>query len=159
MRLLRITMAFMLASGVIFASFVYWQGSRPMGEISSATGVSNELQEISYWEYLKDRLDANSRSPANCRRSRLIFLTIAVPVYPIAYTYVALYPDSILSSHVQPDPRIPQRITWQKAPLTWWNLVKEFTWMAFTQPLMNYRPAVGQKVGIDRTCTLPVINP
>jgi hypothetical protein len=35
MRLLRITMAFMLASGVAFASFLYWQGSRPMGEISS----------------------------------------------------------------------------------------------------------------------------
>ena len=103
-----------------------------------------------------DRLEASWQTPPNCHRTRLIYMAIALPAYPALYTYVALFPESSLARHIQPSELIPQQIQWRQAPETWWRLVEEVSVLAFTQPQWNFTPAVGQRVGVDRECTLPV---
>jgi hypothetical protein len=49
---------------------------------------------------------------------------------------------------------IPDPITWQQVPGTWWWLVKEISWLVLTEPQLDFRPAVGQKVGVDRKCEI-----
>jgi hypothetical protein len=67
-----------------------------------------------------------------------------------------LYPESSLARHVQPSPLIPQQITWQEVPETWFRLVKEVSWLVFSEPLWDYTPAVGQRVRVDEGCVLAV---
>jgi hypothetical protein len=63
---------------------------------------------------------------------------------------------SHLARHVQPSELIPQPIHWRQAPDTWWRLVEEISILAFTTPQWDYTPAVGQRVGVDRECALPI---
>ena len=158
----------LLVAIIAFAGFVFVKGSQPMGMLDVDPGgetsvpsssLRTGLSDLNYWEFMADRLAASRATPANCHRARLIFLTIALPVYPAVYTYVALYPESSLAHHVQPNPLIPNPISWSEAPETWWQLVKEISWLAFTQPQMDYTPAVGQRVGVDQNCILPPAQP
>ncbi len=66
-----------------------------------------------------------------------------------------LFPESSLATHIQPSPLIPEPISWKEAPETWWQLVKEISWLAFTEPQWDYTPAIGQRVRVDRACILP----
>ena len=99
-------------------------------------------------------MEASRHTPAVCHRTRLIYLAIALPAYPVLYTYVALYPESSLARHVQPGSLIPQPIQWEQAPETWWRLVEEISILAFTTPQWDFTVAVGQRVEVDRECTL-----
>ena len=150
-----------LVSVFTFASFVFIKGAQPIGPIGNnkqslpSTGSTATLPQMNYWQYMANRLAASQKTPAVCQQTRLIYLAIALPLYPALYTYVALYPKSSIARHVQPSPLIPKRITWLQVPATWWKLVKAISMLAFTQSQWNYTPAIGQRVGIDQRCILP----
>jgi hypothetical protein len=155
----RLNLALMLVLIIALVGFVLVKGSQPMGEVGAdPNGESTVLSDVNYWEFMSGRLAASSETPTNCHRTRLIYLTIALPVYPAVYTYIALYPESSLARQAQPSPLIPDPISWQEAPETWWRLVKEISWLAFTEPQWDYTPAVGQRVNIDSSCTLPLVR-
>jgi hypothetical protein len=84
----------------------------------------------------------------------LVGLTIMLPVYPALYTTFAPYPASILARQAQPSPLIPDPIPWSHAPDTWWWLVKEISWLVLTEPQLDFKPGLGQKVEVDRRCEL-----
>jgi hypothetical protein len=152
----RLILALMLVLIIAFAGFVLVKGSQPMGEVGAdPNDESAVLSEVNYWEFMANRLAASRETPINCHRTRLIYLTIALPMYPAVYIYVALYPESSLARHTQPSPLIPDPISWGEAPETWWRLVKEISWLAFTEPQWDYTPAVGQRVEVDQSCILP----
>jgi hypothetical protein len=163
----RSILVIIMISVIIFACYMLVEGAQPMvyggkdkqGQpIILSTGSTAALQHMSYWDYMADRLAASKNTPSVCQQTRVIYLAIALPLYPALYTYVALYPKSAIARHIQPSPLIPKQITWIQAPATWWNLVKEISILAFTQPQWNYTPAVGQRVQIDRRCVLPIIK-
>jgi hypothetical protein len=56
---------------------------------------------------------------------------IAVPVYPVLYTYVGMFPDSFLARHTQPHPAIPKNVRVVNAPNTWWSQVETVSWDAW----------------------------
>ena len=154
-RLVRVLLAVTLFSLIAGCALIAWAGSRPMngsGSNSSAIG----LDGASYWQFMARNLEASRQTPANCHRTRLIYLAIALPAYPAIYTYVALYPESSLARHVQPSALVPQRIQWRQAPETWWRLVEEISILAFTHPQWDYTPVVGRRVEFDRKCTIPM---
>jgi hypothetical protein len=156
-RILKTLPAFSLQFSVsVILVFVVWQGSRPLST-SGAIPAESAFSDLSYWQYLGDRLRANAATPPECRNTRLVFLAIAVPLYPAIYTLAGLYPESGLARHVAPDPRRPARVAWRQAPETWWRLVVEFTWMAFTQPQWDFSPGMGERVRADYRCILPPI--
>jgi hypothetical protein len=90
-------------------------------------------------------------------KQTLIFTSWAImlQVYPVLYTAFALYPESTLARQAQHSPLIPEPITWCQAPETWWWLVKEISWLVFTEPQLNFKPEVGEKVGVDIRCDMP----
>lgn len=153
-RLARTILAVTLISLIAGCAMIAWAGSRPMGSIGSDSSAAG-LDSASYWQYMADRLKVSRQTPTICHRTRLIYLAIALPLYPALYTYVALYPESSLARHVQPSELIPQQIQWRQAPETWWRLVEEISILAFNQPQWDYTAVVGQRVGVDRECTLP----
>jgi hypothetical protein len=160
----RSIVAIISVSVFTFAGFIYIEGALPMGSSGNnqqglpSTGSTAPLSQISYWQYMADQLIASQKTPSICQQTRLIYLAIALPLYPALYTYVALYPKSAIAQHLQPSQLIPKQITWIQAPATWWNLVKEISILAFTQPQWNYTSAVGQRVQIDRRCVLPLVK-
>jgi hypothetical protein len=152
----RMMLVFIIIIAITITGFVIVKGTQPMGTIGAdPSGDSNVLGDMNYWEYMANRLQASSETPANCHRTRLVYLSIALPVYPVIYTYVALFPDSSLATHTQPNPLIPEQISWKEVPDTWWQLVKEVSWLAFTEPQWDYKPMVGDRVKMDLTCSIP----
>lgn len=155
----RLIFVSMLVVIIAFIGYVLVKGSQPMGVVGAdPNGESTVLSELNYWEFMANRLAVSSETSVNCHRTRLIYLAIALPVYPAVYTYVAIFPDSNLAHHTQPSPLIPDPISWKEAPETWWKLVKEISWMAFTEPQWDYTPEVGQKLRIDQHCVLPLLK-
>ena len=153
--LLRLGLIAVVLVGLAFAGFVAYRGSQPVGAVGAdPAGQQADLGDLSYWEFMSSRLEASRETRANCHRTRLIALAIGLPLYPALYTYLGLYPESSLARHVQPSPLIPEQITWQEVPETWFRLVQEVSWLVFTQPLWDYTPAPGQRVGVDEGCTL-----
>lgn len=154
----RMMLVLIIVIAITITGFVIVKGSQPIGRVGTdPNGNSGVLGDMNYWEYMANRLQASSDTPANCHRTRLVYLAIALPVYPVVYTYVAMFPESSLATHIQPSPLIPELTTWRDMPETWWQLVKEVSWLAFTEPQRNYIPAVGEKVNYDKQCTLPAI--
>lgn len=149
--LVRLTLALLIVTTLTLAGYVAVRSSQPI-DLDSAGALS--LETPNYWQYMADRLDASRQTPTNCHRTRLIYLAIALPMYPALYTYVALYPESSLAYHTQPSPLVPEPITWRQAPETWWQLVEQISVLAFTQPQWDYTPAVGQRVNIDEGCLI-----
>ena len=155
----RLVLVMLLVAIVAFAGFVFVKASQPMGVVGvDPRGAIADLGAMNYWNFMAHQLAVSRETSSNCHHTRLIYLTIVLPVYPVVYTYVALYPESNLARHTQPNPLIPKPITWQQAPETWWRLVKEISWLAFTQPQWDYTPAVGERVGVDWSCILPPID-
>ena len=156
----RLVLVMLLVAIVAFPGFVFVKGSQPMGAVGvDPRGAIADLGARNYWNFMAHQLAASRETSSNCHRTRLIYLTIALPVYPAVYTYVAMYPESNLARHTQPSPLIPNPISWQQAPETWWRLVKEISWLAFMQPQWDYTPAIGQRVQVDNSCTLPSFQP
>lgn len=152
----RMILVLIIVIAITITGFLIVKGSQPMGMVGAdPNGDIVVLGDMNYWEYMANRLQASSETPANCHRTRLVYLAIALPVYPAIYTYVALFPESSFANHIQPNTLIPKPISWREAPETWWQLVKEVSWSAFTEPQWDYTPAVGQKVRVDRACILP----
>ena len=150
--LVRLVLTLLIVATLTLAGYVAVRSSQPVG-LDSVTTTSQS--EMNYWHYMADRLDASRQTPTNCHRTRLIYLAIALPMYPALYTYVALYPESSLAHHIQPSPLLPEPVTWQQVPETWWRLVEQVSVLAFTQPQWDYTPAVGQKVRVDQRCIAP----
>lgn len=155
----KMILVLMLVVIIVLVGYVFVKGSQPMGFVGAdLNGQTAVLTDANYWEYMSDRLAARRETPANCHRTRLVYLAIALPVYPVVYTYVALFPESSLAHHTQPSPLIPDPISWWEVPETWWQLVKEISWLAFTEAQWDYTPAVGQRVMIDEQCNLPMLQ-
>ncbi len=155
-KLLQIALMVLLLAGILFAGWVAIQGMQPMGGIGAdPNDPAAGLGDLSYWDYMSDRLAASRQTPAACHRTRLIYLALALPVYPVLYTTAALFPESSLAQHTQASRLIPAPITWQQVPNTWWRLVREISWLAFTQPQWDFTPAVGERVRVDEGCQMP----
>ncbi len=154
--MLRLSLAVLLLLQVAFAGWIIVQGMQPMGEMGAApSDPAGDLNDPSYWDYMSNRLAASRQTPVACHRTRLIYLAIALPMYPALYTTAALFPESSLARHIQTSSLLPAPIPWQQAPETWWRLVKEISWLAFTQPQWDFTPAVGERVRVDEGCELP----
>jgi len=152
----RMMLVLIVVITITVAGFVIVKGSQPIGMVGAEPKSDNTvLGDMNYWEYMANRLQASSETPANCHWTRLVYLAIALPVYPVIYTYVALFPESSLARHIQSSPLIPNPISLKEAPETWWQLVKETSWLAFTEPQWDYSPAVGERVLINQQCNLP----
>ncbi len=145
-------------AAVCFAGFVAVKGSQPVGVVGAGSpNQTANISDMNYWQFISVRLEVSRQTPASCHRTRLVFLAVALPVYPSLYTVVALYPESILARHMQPSPLIPETIGWRDIPETWWNLVKEVSWLAFALPLWDFTPAIGERVGLDEMCYCALI--
>jgi hypothetical protein len=151
----RMMLVLIIIIAITITGFVVVKGSQSMGMVGADPNGDNAiLRDMNYWEYMANRLQASSETPANCHRTRLVYLAIALPVYPVIYTYVALFPESSLATHIQPSPLIPDPISWKEVPETWWQLVKDVSWLAFIEPQWNYTPEVGESINIDQKCNL-----
>jgi hypothetical protein len=157
--LFKLSLVMLLVAVVAIAGIIFVKGSQPMGVAGvDPKGQNANLDDMSYWEFMSGSLAASRETPVNCHRTRLIYLAISLPVYPLIYTYVALYPDSYLAQHIQPSSLVPDPISLEQVPDTWWALVKEISWFAFTQPQWDYMPTVRERVKIDQSCILPSIQ-
>jgi hypothetical protein len=102
--LLRVILALILITGLVFVAFAGYKGSQPM-EQEGANGMS-------YWQFMHERIQAISGLPAKCRSLYLVsYLT--VPPYALMYTYVGVFPESYLARHTNPnDPWLPKTLIW-----------------------------------------------
>jgi hypothetical protein len=155
----RMILVLVIVIAITITGFVIVKGSQPIGILGDDPNGDNAvLGDMNYWEYMANRLHASSETPANCHKTRLVYLAIALPVYPAMYTYVALFPESSLARHIQPSSLIPESISLREIPDTWWQLVKEVSWLAFTEPQRDFTPVVGERVNTDQQCNLPLLT-
>jgi hypothetical protein len=91
--LLRTILALVLIAGLVLVAFVGYKGSQPM-QLASAGSIT-------YWRFMHDRIGAIRELPAKCQQMHFTGYLIAVPVYPVLYTYVGIFPDSFLARHTQ----------------------------------------------------------
>ena len=62
---------------------------------------------MTYWQFMRERIGAIRELPAKCQQVHFTGYVLAVPVYPVLYTYVGMFPDSFLAQHTQPHLAIP----------------------------------------------------
>ena len=96
-------------------------------QIKAANGMT-------YWQFMSDRIKVIREMPAKCQELHITGYTLAVPLYPVLYTFDGLFPDSFIARHTQPDPTIPKNIHWYEVPTTWWSLVETISWQAWVTP-------------------------
>jgi hypothetical protein len=152
--LVRAGLVGMLIATAILTGLVAWHGAQPV-EAAGKGSRTAVLGDTSYWEFMAGSLAASRETPTICHRTRLIGLAIMLPLYPVLYTAIGLYPESALARHAQPSPLIPAPIGWREAPETWWRLVKEISWFVMTESQWNFMPSVGERVRVDERSTLP----
>ncbi len=102
--ILRVLLAFVLIAGLILVAFVAYKGSQPMQQ-DGAIGMS-------YWQFMRERIGAIRELSAKCQQLHFSSFAIAVPLYSALYTFVAIYPESYIARHTQPDPSITKDIGW-----------------------------------------------
>ena len=124
--LIRAILALILIAGLVFVVFVGYKGAQPMQQA--------EANGMTYWQLMRERIGAIRELPVKCQQMHFTGYLIAVPVYPVLYTYVGLFPDSFLARHTQPHPAIPQDEQLADAPATWWSLVEIVSWDAWVTP-------------------------
>ena len=124
--LIRVILALVLIAGLIFVAFVGYKVSQPMQQ-DGADGMT-------YWQFMRERIDAIRELPAKCQQMHFTGYVLAVPLYPVLYTYVGMFPDSFLARHTQPHPAIPKDVRLVDAPNTWWSLVEIVSWDAWVTP-------------------------
>jgi len=114
--LIRATLVLFLIAGLVFAAFAGYKGSQPMQQ-DGANGMT-------YWQFMRDRIGAIRELPAKCQQMHFTGFVLAVPLYPVLYTYVGMFPDSFLArlpSHTPPSRRM---CNWLMYPLPggrWWR--------------------------------------
>lgn len=91
----RAILALVLIADLILVAFVGYKGSQPMQQVG-ANGMT-------YLQFMRDRIGAIHAQPAKCQQMHLTAYLLAVPIYPVLYTYVGMFPNSIWRS-------IPSRI-------------------------------------------------
>ena len=123
---LRIFLAIILLAGLVLVAFAGYKGSQPMPQ-DGANGMT-------YWQFMRERIEAIRALPAKCQQMHFAGYLIAVPVYPLLYTYIGLFPDSFLARHAQPHPAIPKDVKLADVPNTWWSLVEIVSWDAWVTP-------------------------
>ena len=124
--LIRLLLALVLIAGLIFVAFVGYKGSQPMQQ--------NGANGMTYWQFMGERISAIRELPAKCQQMHFTGYLIAVPIYPVLYTYVGMFPESFLAQHTQPHPAIPKEVKLIDAPDTWWSLVEIVSWDAWVTP-------------------------
>ena len=124
--LIRAILVVILIAVLVFVAFVGYKGSQPMQQ-DSANGMT-------YWQFMRERIGAILDLPVKCQQMHFTGYLIAVPVYPVLYTYVGMFPDSFLARHTQPHPAIPKNVRLIDAPNTWWSLVETVSWDAWVTP-------------------------
>ena len=124
--LIRAILALILIAGLVFVAFVGYKGSQPMQQ-EGANGMT-------YWQFMRERIGAIRELPAKCQQMHFTGYLLAVPLYPVLYTYVGMFPDSFLARHTQPHPAIPKDVQLADAPATWWSLVEIVSWDAWVTP-------------------------
>jgi hypothetical protein len=107
---IRLLLALVLIAGLVFVAFVVYKSSQPM-QLANADGMT-------YWQFMRERISAIRELPAKCQQMHFTGYVLAVPLYPVLYTYVGLFPDSFLAKHTQPHP-------------AWWSLVEIVSWDAW----------------------------
>jgi hypothetical protein len=123
--LLRLVLILIAIAILLVSAYAAYMGSQPM-QIPDSQGMT-------YWQFMDERIQTIRTQPARCQRLHIISYVMAVPVYPVLYTYLGIYPDSYLARHTMPHPTIPKGITWKEVPETWWSLV-EVSWEALVRP-------------------------
>jgi hypothetical protein len=137
-KLFRFLLTFVLIAGIILVGFVAYKGSQPMQQV--------DAHGMSYWQFMSDRIGAIRELPAKCQQMHFTGYLIAVPLYPVLYTYAGMFPNSFLARHTQPHPAIPKDVQWADAPATWWSLVETVSWDAWVTPhLPNIMPECNLK--------------
>jgi hypothetical protein len=121
--LIRVLLALILIAGLVFVAFAGYKGSQPM-QHDGADGMT-------YWQFVRERIGAIRELPAKCQQMHFTGYVLAVPLYPVLYTYVGMFPDSFLAQHTQPHPAIPKDVRLVDAPNTWWSLVEIVSWDAW----------------------------
>ncbi len=124
--LIRLLLVLTLVAGLIVVAFVAYKGSQPMQQ-DGADGMT-------YWQFMGERIGAIRELPVKCQQMHFTGYVLAVPLYPVLYTYVGMFPDSFLAQHTQPHPTIPKDVQWSDAPATWWSLVEIVSWEAWVTP-------------------------
>lgn len=124
--LIRVILAIVLIAGLILIGFVTYKGSHPMPQ-AGASGTT-------YWQFMSERIAAIRALTSKCQQLYFTSYIIAIPTYPMLYTYVGMYPDSFLAKHTQAHPAIPKNIKLANAPDTWWSLVEIVSWDAWVTP-------------------------
>ncbi|MDI6694259.1 MAG: hypothetical protein QME21_04375 [Anaerolineales bacterium] len=124
--LVRVLLAFILVAGLVLVAFAGYKGSQPMPQA--------EANGLTYWQFMRERISAIRELPAKCQQMHFTGYLIAVPVYPVLYTYAGMFPDSFLARHTQPHPAIPKDVRLADAPATWWSLVEIVSWDAWVTP-------------------------
>jgi len=119
----RVILALVLIAGLVFVAFVGYKGSQPMQQ-DGADGMT-------YWQFVRERIGAIRELPTKCQQMHFTGYVFAVPLYPVLYTYVGMFPDSFLARHTQPHPAIPKDVRLVDAPNTWWSLVEIVSWDAW----------------------------
>jgi hypothetical protein len=136
--LVRVLLALILIVALVFVAFAGYKGSQPMQQA--------EANGMTYWQFMRDRIGAIRELPAKCQQMHFTGYLIAVPLYPVLYTYVGMFPDSFLARHTQPHPAIPKDVHWADAPATWWSLLETVSWEAWVTPhLPNIMPECNLK--------------
>lgn len=83
---------------------------------------------------MEERIHAIRQLPAKCQQLHFTGNALAVPFYPILYTFVGVFLNSFFAGHHQPDPSIPKGVRWLEAPDVWWSLVEMVSWEAWVTP-------------------------
>jgi hypothetical protein len=122
----RLALALILVAGLALSAFVAFRGSQPM-QVQGA-------ESMTYWQFVRERISAIRELPTRCQRMHFTGYAIAVPLYPLLYTYVGLNPDGLIARHTQPHPLIPEDVHWGDAPGVWWSLVEQVSWEAWVTP-------------------------
>jgi hypothetical protein len=114
-----------VATALLLVGFIAYKGTQPMG-IIDASGMT-------YWQFIGERIGVIRELPSNCQSLNLVtYLTI--PPYSLMYTYVGVYPDSLLAKLTSPnDPwLIKENLQLQDAPEAWWSQIEHMSWHALT---------------------------
>ncbi len=123
---IRFFVAVVIVIALTFGGFIAYRGSRAM-DIKDAHGIT-------YWNFVKDRVEQIREKPLKCQELYFGSFTIGILIYPALYTYIGLYPDNLLARHVMPSPLIPKKIRWMDVLETWWSVVEGITWDAWAVP-------------------------
>ena len=109
-------------AGLVFIGF---KANQPMS-------VSDAPKEMTYIEFMKDRIDAaKTVEPSRCGWGMILSLATLGPIYSVVYTVVAVNPDGTLAKMTASDPDIPKNVAdakWYDVPGIWWGVVERLSW-------------------------------